>query len=304
MLLKRENRESTSSPVSSRALKGWRGEIKMKSEVCIIGLGNIGLAVAKHVKKFYPKMVGFDISQKAIDRAQNLGITAFSDHLPLADTYVVAVNTWFRNDQPDMTSVASCCSKIALVNPCALVTIESTLSVGTSRKFADLYNLKHVAVCPHRWWQEDEINHGVAQLRVIGALNERSMKKALDFYASIKVPLHKLSSLEHAEIVKIVENTDRYLKIAYAEQLKIICDKNGLNFAEVREAANTKWNVEILEARDGIGNECLPKDIQYLKSLDSANILLNAAIQLDEYYRHDLMVLCNTQVRAQKDEKV
>jgi len=264
----------------------------MKSEVCVIGLGNIGLAVAKHVKKYYPKMVGYDISQKAIDRAKNLGITAFSDHLPLADTYVVAVNTWFRNDQPDMTCVASCCSKIALVNPCTLVTIESTLSVGTARKFADLYNLKYVVVCPHRWWEQDEVNHGVAQLGVIGALNEGSMKKALGFYTSIKVPLHKLSSLEHAETVKIVENTDRYLKIAYAEQLKLICDKNGLNFAEIRDAANTKWNVEIPEAREGIGKECLPKDIQYLSSLDPANILLNAAIELDECYRHNLLVLC------------
>jgi nucleotide sugar dehydrogenase len=271
----------------------------MKYKVCIIGLGNIGLAVAKHIRKYYPKMVGYDISQKTIDRAQNLGINSFSA-LPLADTYVIAVGTWFGNGKPDMNAVANCCSKIALVNPCALVTIESTLSVGTARKFAELYNLKYVAVCPHRWWEEDEINHGVAQLRVIGALNERSMKKALGFYASIKVPLHKLSSLEHAEMIKIVENTDRYLKIAYAEQLKIVCDKNGLNFAEVREAANTKWNVEILEARDGIGKECLPKDIQYLRSLDPANILLNAAIQLDECYRHNLMVLCNTQIKAPK----
>jgi hypothetical protein len=128
-------------------------------------------------------------------------------------------------------------------------------------------------------------------LRVIGALNEGSMKKALDFYNSIEVPLYKLSSLEHAEMVKIVENTDRYLKIAYAEQLKMICDKNELNFAEVRDAANTKWNVEIPEARDGIGKECLPKDIQYLQSLDPSNTLLNAAIQLDECYRKNLIDL-------------
>ena len=277
-----------------------RGKIKIKYKVCIIGLGNIGLAVAKHVRKYCPKIVGYDISQKAIDRAQNLGINSFSA-LPLADTYVIAVNTWFRNGQPDMNAVSDCCSKIALVNPCALVTIESTLSVGTTRKLAELCNLKYVAVCPDRWWEEDEINHGVAQLRVIGALDEGSMKKALDFYASIKVPLHKLSSLEHAEMVKIVENTDRYLKIAYAEQLKIICDKNGLNFEEVREAANTKWNVEILEAREGIGKECLPKDIQYLRSLDSASILLDAAIQLDECYRHNLAVLYSTQIKKPKN---
>jgi UDP-N-acetyl-D-mannosaminuronate dehydrogenase len=119
----------------------------MKYKVCIVGLGNIGLAVAKHVQKYYPKTVGYDISQKATEKAESLGINSVVS-LPLADTYVIAVNTWFRNGKADMSAVESCCSKIAFANPCALVTIESTLSVGTASKIAEAYNLKNVAVCP------------------------------------------------------------------------------------------------------------------------------------------------------------
>ena len=65
----------------------------------------------------------------------------------------------------------------------------------------------------------------------------------------------------------------------------MICEELNLDFNEVRKACNTKWNIEILEARDGIEGHCLPKDIRYLASLTKYNILLNSAIKVDEKYR-------------------
>jgi len=65
----------------------------------------------------------------------------------------------------------------------------------------------------------------------------------------------------------------------------MICETLGLDFNKVREACNTKWNVEILEAREGIGGHCLPKDIRYLSSLTIHNRLLEGAIKADEQYR-------------------
>jgi hypothetical protein len=53
----------------------------------------------------------------------------------------------------------------------------------------------------------------------------------------------------------------------------------------VRKACNTKWNIEILEAREGIFGSCLPKDIRYLKVLTSRSPLIDGAILSDEIYR-------------------
>jgi UDP-N-acetyl-D-mannosaminuronic acid dehydrogenase len=90
-----------------------------------------------------------------------------------------------------------------------------------------------------------------------------------------------------AELTKIVENADRYLQIAFAEELYLYCQANHVNFSELKDALNTKWNVHILEPRDGIGGHCVPKDTKmFLDSSKSikSKILL-AALEADQDYR-------------------
>ena len=75
--------------------------------ICVLGLGNIGLPVAIQVSKFYPTK-GYDIKESAVVNALSKGVQA-STTLGFADIYVVAVNTYFRNDAPDMSAVDCCC---------------------------------------------------------------------------------------------------------------------------------------------------------------------------------------------------
>jgi UDP-N-acetyl-D-mannosaminuronic acid dehydrogenase len=139
---------------------------------------------------------------------------------------------------------------------------------------------------PHRYWAEEPDEHGVKQSRVIGGVDSESLKAGLEFYRDVlEVPLHVVSSVEVAEMSKIAEQAYRYVQIAFAEELRMICEESGLDFAEVRDACNTKWNIEILEARDGIAGHCLPKDIRYLASLTSFNTLMKGALAVDEQYR-------------------
>ena len=99
--------------------------------------------------------------------------------------------------------------------------------------------------------------------------------------------MHPVSSVEVAELTKIVENAHRYLQIAFAEELYLYCKSNSISFSELRESLNTKWNVEVLEPRDGIGGHCLPKDTRMF--INSSNTIkskiLQAAIEIDEDYR-------------------
>jgi UDP-N-acetyl-D-mannosaminuronic acid dehydrogenase len=81
--------------------------------------------------------------------------------------------------------------------------------------------------------------------------------------------MHPVSRVEIVEVMKVVENAHRYLQIAFAEELYLYCQENNMSFSELREALNSKWNVSILEPREGIGGHCLPKDTKMF--LDSSS---------------------------------
>ena len=104
---------------------------------------------------------------------------------------------------------------------------------------------------------------------------------------SLGIPMHPVSKIEIAELTKIIENAHRYLQIAFAEDLYLYCQANNINFAELRDSLNTKWNVNILEPREGIGGHCLPKDT--LMFLQSSKYIrsktLTAAVEVDQDYR-------------------
>src|SRR5215208_2833131 len=104
---------------------------------------------------------------------------------------------------------------------------------------------------------------------------------------SLGIPMHPVPEIEIAELTKIIENAHRYLQIAFAEDLYLYCQANNINFAELRDSLNTKWNVNILEPREGIGGHCLPKDTKmFLSSSKSIKSkILEAAIEVDNEYR-------------------
>jgi nucleotide sugar dehydrogenase len=228
-------------------------------KVCVLGLGEVGLPTAKYILSRGFEVYGYDVSSTAIERAKGEGVleaTEIWDEVPPTDVYVICVSTLLKGDAPDLSPVFDVCEKISKkASSHSLISIESTIVPGTSRKifeniFKQNVNLVHV---PHRYWAGDPVKHGVKQLRVIGAVNQESLEVGIKFYRDVlEVPLHVCSSIEIAEMCKIAENAYRYVQIAFAEELKMICETLGLGFNEVREACNTKWNVEILEAREGI----------------------------------------------------
>ena len=249
-----------------------------------------------------------------MDRAQTTaGIkkaTNFSDF----DVYILCISTHKAEDMfsPQIEGLLSIIDKISKeAKNGALVSIESTIPKGTSKKVFEMLNHRlHVAHAPHRWYALEEQEHGVNQVRVIGGVCDCCLKVAMYFYdgrsenmnnsssfsssneekskaKSLGIPMHPVSDIEIAELAKIIENADRYLQIAFAEDLYIYCQANNISFPELRDAVNTKWNVHILEPREGIGGHCLPKDtkmfLQSSKSIKSK--ILQAAIEVDQDYR-------------------
>ena len=372
-------------------------------KVLVIGLGQLGLPVAKYIKdRGGFDTYGYDISTKAMDRAQkiagikrigdnnnstgnngnsasvsvssssnnvntntntnnnnnnnnNNGNTSIAYDFSQFDVFIICVSTHKPDDMfsPQIDGLLSIVEKISKeAKNGALVSIESTIPKGTSKKVFEMLNHRlHVAHAPHRWYALEQEEHGVNQLRVLGGVCQCCLDVAMEFYdgrvringeikgqaygieiesekkgnldnnnkdkdkengennnyivideeeqlqqqhntvnphkKSLDIRMHAVPQIEIAEITKIAENAHRYLQIAFAEDLYLYCQANNINFAELRDALNTKWNVNILEPRDGIGGHCLPKDtkmfLQSSKSIRSK--ILASAIEVDEDYR-------------------
>jgi len=285
------------------------------NKVVVIGLGQLGLPVAKYVKEKGFDAYGYDISEKAMTTAEsNFGIkkaTTFNDF----DVLIICVSTHVPDDMfsPQVDGLMSVVEKISReAKSGALISIESTIPKGTSQKvFEKLDHRLHVVHAPHRWYALEEQEHGVNQLRILGGVSKCCLQEGLRFYdgktsgdkdaaassstptttdaqaQALSIPMHPVSSIEVAELTKIIENSHRYLQIAFAEELYLYCKSTNISFAELRDSLNTKWNVNVLEPRDGIGGHCLPKDTKMFINSSNAikSKILQAATEIDEDYR-------------------
>jgi UDP-N-acetyl-D-mannosaminuronic acid dehydrogenase len=288
------------------------------NKVVVIGLGQLGLPVAKYVKEKGFDAYGYDISEKAMTTAEsNFGIkkaSTFNDF----DVLIICVSTHVPDDMfsPQVDGLMSVVEKISReAKSGALISIESTIPKGTSQKvFEKLDHRLHVVHAPHRWYALEEQEHGVNQLRILGGVSKCCLQEGLRFYdgkisgdkddvsaasssstptttntqaQALSIPMHPVSSIEVAELTKIIENSHRYLQIAFAEELYLYCKSTNISFAELRDSLNTKWNVNVLEPRDGIGGHCLPKDTKMFINSSNAikSKILQAATEIDEDYR-------------------
>jgi nucleotide sugar dehydrogenase len=263
----------------------------MFHHICIIGLGEVGFPTADYILKKNLNVSGYDISSKAVKNAKDNQVQSYLDFSEIPtdiDVFIVCVNTGLTADnEADMSAVWSVCELIKKRKP-KLVSIESTLIPGTSRA---IYNqllstqisLVHV---PHRFWPSNPQQYGVNQNRVIGAIDTTSMELGYSFYSTqLGIPLTKTETIEAAEMTKITENAYRYVSIAFAEEIYLICNELGINFEDVRNAANSKWNTQIMEPRNGIGGPCLPKDTQYVRNLVDTEYLIQGAMKTDQRFR-------------------
>ena len=260
-------------------------------KVLVIGLGVIGYNTAKYIQGCGPIVDGFDLNEIAAERAVSDGVirqvaNTFDDY----DHYIIAISTHNPRDQslPFTEGILGLAHRLSEEGRSgAHVGIESTVSRGLCDRVETIVGHRlHVSHVPHRYFGAEPTNHGINQTRVLGGCNPCCVEISKKFYGEVLgIPLRVVKSIEVAELSKIVENSYRFLEISFAEELKMFCDESGLNFEELRDAINSKWNVNILEAKDGIGGHCLPKDSQMYLNAKRGTSLLQTAKVIDQEYR-------------------
>ena len=284
-----------------------------KPTVVMLGLGYIGLPTAALIASKGIKVTGVDIHQKVVDTINEGKIHIVEPELDglahhvvkegylkastepvIADVYLIAVPTPFKgNHQPDLSFVESAVKNIIpTLQKGALVILESTSPVGTTRKIQeiifrerpDLIENLFVAYCPERVLPGNVIYELEQNDRAIGGIDEASTEKAVAFYKNfVKGELHKTNS-QTAEMCKLVENSSRDVQIAFANELSIICDKANINVWELIRLANKHPRVNILQPGTGVGGHCIAVDPWFIVSeFPKESKIIRSAREINNY---------------------
>ena len=274
-------------------------------EVCVIGLGYIGLPTAAIIARANCRVTGVDVSPEVVETINRgeihieevdleglvrgvvqRGLLRASTEIAPADAFVIAVPTPFAKDgrhTPDLSYVmAAATSLAAVLKKGDTIILESTCPVGTTEMLRDRLaalrsDLKFpglgaetpdvaIAYCPERVLPGRILEELTHNDRSIGGITPRCARKAVAFYKLFVRGACLTTDARSAELAKLVENAYRDVNIAFANELSMIADRMGLNVWEVIRLANRHPRVNILQPGPGVGGHCIAVDPWFIVS--------------------------------------
>ena len=287
-----------------------------KKTVCVIGLGYIGLPTAALIANKGYLVSGIDIDEDIVSKINKGEIHIIEDGLKAytksavlsgklkafnkiqqSDVYIICVPTPFQNKdkdipKPNIDYVLSATKSIAqYIKPGDLIILESTSPVGTTEKVQQTLincgaNLEdvHIAYCPERVLPGKIMTEIVENDRIVGGLTSTATKKAKDFYRLFVNGNILETDAKTAEMCKLVENSFRDLNIAFANELSMICDNQGINIWNLIKLANKQPRVNILQPGTGVGGHCIAVDPWFIVSQNKEKAkLIQTAREINNY---------------------
>lgn len=280
--------------------------IRSKDAVCgVVGLGYVGLPLARELAAAGYRVLGFDISERTVSQVNAgeshirdvpssalaevvgpRGLEATTDMARLSecDTISICVPTPLsKTRDPDVSYVAAAASAIgAALRPGQLVVLESTTYPGTTRDLVlpilERSGLKvgedfFLCFSPERVDPGNPTWNTVNTPKVIGGITPECLEVGSALYAGVIERVVPVSSTEAAELTKLLENTFRSINIALVNEMAQVADRLGVDVWEVIDAAATKpFGFMKFVPGPGIGGHCIPLDPYYLvwkmKTLD------------------------------------
>lgn len=271
--------------------KIYTGLISGKEKLALVGLGYVGMPIAVEFAKHVP-VIGFDINEKRVNEYKNgidstneignaiskttVDFTADPTRLKESKFIIVAVPTPVNPDNtPDLRPVEGASKTVGQnLTPGTIVVFESTVYPGVTEDICiPIIEKESGLKCGVDWkigYSPERINPGdrvhtlTSIVKVVSGMDEesaREIKKVYDIV--IKAGTFPVSTIKTAEAVKVVENSQRDINIAFVNEVAMICDKMGIDTDEVIAGMNTKWNA--LGFKPGlVGGHCIGVDPYYL----------------------------------------
>jgi nucleotide sugar dehydrogenase len=275
--------------------KSIKGAVFMKN-ITVVGLGKIGLTLAAvFANSGHYRVFGADIKEEVIETV-NKGISHISNEPGLESlvqeahkkqTLMATTNTAqavsnseiaivivpvLINDRDEVLYqyIDSAVEEIGKgIKKGTLVIFETTLPTGDTRnrfgkRIEELSGLTmgedfYLGYSPERVYSNRIIEDLAAYPKVIGGLDENSLKLATEFYKNaLNCDILQVSSLETAEFTKVAESVYRDVNIALVNELAVYADQLGVNIKEVIKAANSEPFSHLHLPGIGVGGHCIP----------------------------------------------
>lgn len=268
-----------------------------KAQVSIVGCGYVGLPLCVAIAKAGYFVNAIDLDPKKVDSI-NLGITYIegvsSEDLTMlgkagklkatlspevifqSHVVIVCVPTPLdKNEDPDLSFILNAMTGVAhFAHSGLLIVLESTTYPGTTREVVlPLFEKQGLCIGSDFFlcFSPERIDPGREDYtvfntpKVIGGITQECLQMGQAFYASILHKIVPVSSVETAEMVKILENSFRSVNIAFINEMMKICERLGFDIWEIIEAAETKpFGFMKFSPGPGVGGHCIPIDPLYL----------------------------------------
>lgn len=260
-------------------------------KIALVGLGYVGMPIAVAFAK-HADVIGFDLNEEKIalykngfDPTNEIGsegikettvdFTADETRLREAKFIIVAVPTPVNTDHtPDLTPVIGASELIGRnLTKGSIIVYESTVYPGCTEDVCipileRVSGLEcgtdfKVGYSPERINPGDRVHRLENIHKIVSGMDAESLDEIKNVYdIVIEVGTHPVSNIKTAEAVKVVENSQRDINIAFMNELAMVFDKMGIDTNEVVDGMNTKWNA--LGFRPGlVGGHCIGVDPYY-----------------------------------------
>ena len=271
---------------------------KKEINVGVVGLGYVGLPLAVEKAKAGFKTIGFDVQKAKVDLVNKghnyIGDVVDDDLKEIVEKGMLKATTDFSfvkdvdfiaicvptpldsHQQPDISYVESSAKEIAKhIKKGTMVVLESTTYPGTTEELLkpilESSGLKcgtdfYLGFSPERVYPGNKQFKTKNTPKVVGAIGENAREVIAEMYRSVlDGDVHEVSSPAVAEMEKILENTYRNINIGLANEMAILCNKMGIDYWEVVDAAKTKpYGFQAFYPGPGLGGHCIPLDPYYL----------------------------------------
>ena len=262
-----------------------------KEKIALVGLGYVGMPIAVAFAKKVD-VIGFDVNtakielyKSGIDPTHEVGddaikntsvrFTADEKDLQKAKFLIVAVPTPVNQDKtPDLAPVVGASELVGRnLTPGSIVVYESTVYPGVTEDICVPIleresGLKcgvdfKVGYSPERINPGDKVHRLENIVKIVSGIDNESLDEIKKIYdLVIEVGTYPVSTIKTAEAIKVVENSQRDINIAFMNELAMVFDRMGIDTNEVVDGMNTKWNA--LGFRPGlVGGHCIGVDPYY-----------------------------------------
>lgn len=272
-------------------------------EICVVGMGYVGLTLAVTLADIGYRVWGYERQQELVDtlnsgrspmfepgvedvlrRKIGNGLS-FAGVMPqgFRGTVIICVSTPVGADNtPDLTNLAAATEHVAQhIEDDAMVVVRSTVPVGTSRGVVlPILRRAHpngvlLASCPERTIQGRALEELRRLPQVVGGLDDASTAAAAKLWGRVTEHVVTVSSLEAAEMVKLVNNSHTDVIYSFGNEVAMMAHGLGLDPMEVIAAANLDYPRPDLARPGFVGGPCLTKDPYIL--IDSSSRAGHAA---------------------------